>query len=93
MTLTDALQKLAVFVPELKPLIPQIVAAVATAQKTKAIVQPALDRIQAGEAAFLELADEAPQLEQLMPAIMAAVQVAEQVQALAIAYGAKVEAA
>ena len=89
MDLTPALEKLSVFVPELAPLIPTIVAAVATGEKIHVIIQPALDRLEAGEVALIEAAEAAPALEAILPEIASAIKVGKQLQELVASYQSK----
>lgn len=92
MTLTDWLNKAAIFVPEIKPLIPAIVAAVTVAQKIDSVLAPAIARLEADEAAFLELGEATPQLEQMMPDIAAALKTYQQLKTIGAAYATKLGA-
>jgi len=87
----SALAKLSVFVPELKPMIPGILAAVATGQKVQTILRPALDRLEAGEVAVLEAVEATPALEAILPQIDAAIKTGQQIANLITAYEAKLK--
>lgn len=59
----------AVFIPEVKPLIPDVAAILVAAEKVEAALAPALARIEANQPAFLEEAEAAGHLAELLPDI------------------------
>jgi len=87
----SALDKFSVFIPELKPMSPAILAAVATGEKVQAILKPALDRLEAGEVAVLEAVEATPALEAILPQIDAAIKTGQQIATLITAYEAKLK--
>jgi len=89
--LPTALKKASVFVPELKPMIPAIIAAIATGQKVKSILKPALDRLEAGEVAVLEAVEATPALEAILPEIDAAIKTGQRIADLVTAYETKLK--
>ena len=91
MNIASILEKLSVFVPELKPLIPAIVAAIATGQKVKTIIQPALDRLEVGEVAIIEAAEAAPALEAILPEIDVSIKTGQRVADLVNEYEVKLK--
>lgn len=89
MNILSVLTKLSVFVPELKPMIPAIMTAIATGQKVSVILKPALDRLEAGEVAVLEAVEATPALEAMLPEIDAAIKTGKQVAAIVNSYETK----
>lgn len=82
-----------VFVPELKAIAPDVANAIATFQRVRTILEPALERMKAKEAAFLEIIGELPELNAMSADIAAAIDVAGKLGALVDAYMAKIAAA
>jgi len=78
-----------VFAPELKPLVPDIVAAVETVEKAEAIAAP---YFAGGQPSLFSLLPMFLALEQIMPELVKAAQTFEKVQSIAAAYEAKIEA-
>lgn len=68
---------------------PAIVAAVATGQKVQTILQPALERLEAGEVAVLEAVEATPALEEILPEIDAAIKTGQRIADLFNSYEAK----
>ncbi len=89
----SALRKLAVVVPELKPLIPAIVSDLAAAEKAEVIFAPALARMENNEPAFLELAAALPNVEPLLPEVAATFRLVRELRALVAQYQARIAAA
>jgi hypothetical protein len=85
----SALTKLSVFVPELKPMIPSIMAAITTGQKVQVILKPALDRLEAGEVAVLEAIEATPALDAMLPEIDTAIKTGKRVADLITSYETK----
>ena len=90
-TEANVMKVLCAFVPELKPLQPQIVALVATFEKGDQIMSPTFARLDADQPAFIEAAEASPELLDLLPDIRAAVKTFKQVQAILLQYEAKIE--
>jgi hypothetical protein len=86
----SALRKLAVFVPELKPLVPEIVVALQTVEKAQTILAPALKRVEAQQPAFLEFGEAMPELEPLMPEVASAIALIGKLRALLVDYQARI---
>ena len=91
MNISTNLAKLSIFVPELKPMIPAIMAAIATGQKVQTILKPALDRLEAGEIAVLEAIGATPALEEILPEIDAAIKTGQWLANLFNAYETKLK--
>jgi hypothetical protein len=72
-------------------MIPAIVAAVATGQKVQGILQPALQRLEAGEVAVLEAIEATPDLEAMLPEIDAAIKTGQKLADLFNAYETKLK--
>jgi hypothetical protein len=89
MNVSSVLTKLSVFIPELKPMIPAIISGFATAQKVRTIIQPALDRLEAGEVAVIEAAEAAPALEAILPEIDTAIKTGQRIADLMNSYETK----
>jgi len=81
-----------IFVPELRPLMSQIIKAIGTVNKLETVLAPALVRIEQGEVAVLELAEAAPALNELMPDVTAAVATFAKVRAIVAKYEAAIDA-
>ncbi len=88
-----ALNLVAVFVPEIKPLIPAIIEAFAVAEKAQTILAPALARVEAKQPAFLEFGEAMPELEPLMPEFSRAVALIGKLRAVLADYQARIAAA
>jgi hypothetical protein len=78
-----------VFVPELKPLVPDIVAATATAEKVEALVGPA---IQSGNLGIFSLMPVLGQLLPMAPELEKAAQTAAAVDAILVKYETRLTA-
>jgi hypothetical protein len=89
MNVSSVLTKLSVFIPELKPMIPVIIAAIATGQKVQGILQPALTRLEAGEVAVLEAVEATPALEAILPEIDTAIKTGQRIADLLNSYETK----
>jgi hypothetical protein len=82
-----------VFIPEITPLAPRVVAALATLDKLQTVMQPALDRAARNEPAVLEMAGAAAPLMGLLPEIRQALAVLTDARALAAKYQQRIAAA
>lgn len=89
----NQIKALAVFVPEIGPLEGEINAALDAVAKARIILAPLLARVEAGQPAFLEAADEAPRLEAMLPELGAALRTFDKLAALCEAYMARLRAA
>lgn len=89
----SGLRKVAVFVPELKPLIPEILTALQAIEKAQVILAPALARAEANKPAFLEFGEAMPELEPLLPEVAHAIGLIGKLRALAADYQARIAAA
>jgi hypothetical protein len=93
MTPTTAIKAAAVFVPSIGPLEPDIVAALALVAKLRVVLVPMLNRIEAGEPAFIEAAEEAPQVMALASDFAAALRTYDRLMAIEANYAAQLAAA
>lgn len=87
---TTLLRFSTVFVPELKPLIPDIVAATATAEKVEDVIGPAM---RAGNLDIFSLVPLLGQLLPMMPEIEKAAQTAATVDAILVKYESRLAVA
>ena len=87
---TYVIKAAGVFAPELKAMVPDIVAAVETVEKAEAIAAP---YFAAGSPSLFSLLPMFLALEQMMPELIKAAQTFEKIQSIAAAYEAKIETA
>ncbi len=93
MDIAGPVRRASVFVPELGPLEPNIVAAWATIQKIRETIAPAVTRIDAGEPAFLEEAEAAAKLNAMLPDLLALLKTADALEVVVANYAAKMDKA
>ena len=93
MTPTGIVKTVAVFVPAVGPLEPDIGAALALTAKLRVILAPMLARIEAGQPAFIEAVEEAPQVMRLAPDFAVALRTYDKLMAIEADYAARLEAA
>jgi hypothetical protein len=86
----DAVKIAGVFVPELPAQAPTIAKGIASAKKIRAALAPALDRIEANEPAFLEMAEAAGHLNDLLPDIANALKACDAMEAIVEKYAARI---
>ena len=72
MTSAGIIKEVAVFVPPVGPLESEIIATLALLRKARLILDPMLERIEAGQPAFIEAMEEGRQLTELLPDFAAA---------------------
>ena len=93
MTPTGAIKSVAVFVPPVGPLEPEITKVLELAAKVRVILAPMLARIEAGQPAFIEAIEEGQQLADLLPELADALKTYDKLAEIAAAYGVRLEAA
>lgn len=81
-----------IFIPELKPLLPDISAAVATAERAETVIVPLLARVQAHELGLFDIGPVLDQIKAIAPDVIKAIATIKKLSALADAYAAKVDA-
>jgi hypothetical protein len=82
-----------VFVPELAPLVPRVVAAAVALAKIEPILAPAVARLEKNEPAFIELGEAVRPLAELMPEIRDAIATVAALRDLAGKYEQRIAAA
>lgn len=87
------IRALAVFVPPVAPLETEILATNDTVEKVLAASKPMLDRVEAGQPAFLEAFKEEPAIVAMLPQIIMALKTYAKIGAIAEDYASRVDKA